>query len=480
MNKKQIIPMLLFMIVVLGTFLRFYRLIPNLILNGEMGTDYMNVWNILHGTRTFLIGPRTSHEWFFIPPISYWIYSLLLFLSKYNPVIINIFWAIVGSLTVPVSYFYIKKIFNEKVALISSFLIAVSPAWIIMTRASRYNAPAAILFIPYFYYLIRSIRDGGKSLWVLGIILGVSMSFFPSPFLLIPAAVVALLFYRVKPKFKYILYSIAGFILPNLTYLIYEAGNKFQITIQILEWIPFRILGFFGLYPKNTATGSVISQNIYSIYQFFADTFSPNFPVISIILFTIILAVVLIFFKKSLKNKNENMPFILLIIILAVSYLGLFIHGDPPEHYYLVIFPIPIFLTAYFLDKIFKKAYLLFITLFIGVICIMNLLKSDWFNQDKYLANYTETSPPYPLQVEVADEIIKDASGKEISVLRIGRYDKFENDFANNYIYLLTIGGAKIKNGVFPRYTIVEDRYLPEVPEGKLIWEENGVQIYKL
>lgn len=56
---------ILLIILALGTFLRFYRLVPNMIFTGEMGRDYMDIWNIVHGTHSFLIGPRTSHEWFF-------------------------------------------------------------------------------------------------------------------------------------------------------------------------------------------------------------------------------------------------------------------------------------------------------------------------------------------------------------------------------------------------------------------------------
>ncbi len=126
-------------ITLIAAFLRFYRFFPNLIFNGEMGTDYLNVWGMLHGTHTWLIGPRTSHEWFFIPPLAYWIYMPVMLLGKYSPIAINVFWGIIGVLAIPASYYYIKKMFSEKIALISSFLIAVSPAWIAQTRASRYT-----------------------------------------------------------------------------------------------------------------------------------------------------------------------------------------------------------------------------------------------------------------------------------------------------------------------------------------------------
>lgn len=467
-------------IILLGTFLRFYRLIPNLILNGEMGTDYMNVWNIIHGTRTFLIGPRTSHEWFFIPPISYWIYIALLFFGKYNPVVVNIFWAFVGSSAILVCYYYVKKLFDEKVALITSFLLAVSPTWIYYTRASRYNAPIGIIFFPYLYYLVKSIKDNGKSLGIPGFILGLSMSFFPSPFLLVPAAIVCFIFFKVKPRLKCILHLLIGFLIPNITFLIYEISNRFAITTQVLAWIPYRILGFLGLYHKNTVSTEVLSKNILSIYKFFEETFVPNSAAVSIIIFALIIIGSVVWFAKSLKDKNKEMAFILVFINLAVSYLGLFVHGDPPPHYYLVIFPIPLILAGYLLTKAFKRAsVLILLTLLLGAFSIWNLAVTNWFYQDKPLNNYSESLPPYSVQLTAVNEILADSKGAEFSIARIGFYDQFENNFANNYIYLLTIRGAKINANARMRYTIVEDRSLGEIPPGKEIWAGGGLQIFK-
>lgn len=431
---------LLLIIIALGTVLRFYRIIPNLILNGEMGTDYMNVWDMIHGTRTWLIGPRTSHEWFFIPPLSYWVYAVLLYFGKYSPVIINLFWAFVGSFGILISYNYTKKLFNEKIAIITAFLISVSPEWIFYTRASRYNAPVAIMFFPYLYYLKKSIEDKGRSLGILGFILGLSMNFFPSPLLLLPAVIAGFLIYKVKPKFKYLFYFILGFAIPNLTFIIYEFSDKFAITRQIAAWVPYRIAGFFGLYHKNTVNNQIFSQNIYSIFHFFA---------MPLPIFLLILIGGIFLFIKALKAKDKEMSYILLIINLIVGYSGLFIHGNPPEHYYLVIFPIPIILTAYFLVKIFKNWFVIIgLTLTLGILGIWTLINTNWF--------YSTYFPNYNTQLKVADKIIADAKGSDFALIRYGVNDQFENYFENNYTYLLTIRGSRINNLSNLRYTIVE------------------------
>lgn len=480
-NKKFLTnSVIFFAILILGIFLRFYRFIPNLVLNGEMGTDYMNVLAMLHGTRTWLIGPRTSHEWFFIPPISYWIYIVLLWTGRFNPITVNVFWGVVGSLGIWVCYFYVKKLFDEKIALVSSFLVAVSPAWIDATRASRYNAPAAILFLPFLYYLRESILDKGKSLFKLGLILGLMMSFFPSPFLLIPAAIVGFIFYRSIPEIKNVFNFILGFLIPNFTFIIYEFSDKFTIIREIAIWIPYRVIGFFGLYHKNTVSGTVLYQNFTSIYNFFAQAFAGRTSPTGLIIFILIIAGLIFWSARLYSRRKKELSFYLLTISLLVSYIGLFVHGDPPEHYYYVIFPIPMILVGFILTKTFKNNLApILITLLLGAISVSYLISANWYYQDAYLPNYTISLPSYSLQTDVANAIFKDSNGSVFSIGRIGIDDKFENDFANNYIYLLTLKGSKLNSNANIRYTIVEGRTSGRTAAGIKIWSKGGIDIYK-
>jgi GT2 family glycosyltransferase len=472
--------LILFAIFALGTFLRFYRFLPNLLLNGEMGTDYMAVWNMIHGTRTWLIGPRTSHEWFFISPIAYWIYAALLLIWKYNPVVINIFWAVICSLAIFVCYYYVKRVFNRNIALISSFLMAVSPAWLVQARNARYNLVAAVLFFPYLLYLRDSLKDKGKSLFKLGLVLGLTMSFFPSPLLLIPAAIICFLFYGVKPKAKYIWNFVFGFLIPNITFIIYEFSDKFSMTIQLLTWIPYRILGFFGLYDKNTVNSTVLSQNFSSIYQFFSESFVGYEGTISIVIFILVIIGSLFLLKKYYKDRNREMSFFLVVINLLVCYLGLFVHGNPPDHYYLVIFPIPLILAAFILDNFYKKKFVLIISILIfGAVGILGLIKTNWFFAENTPVNYEVSLVPYTTQLEIIGAIYKNAGETSFSLTRFGVDDQFEDNYADNYIYLLTICGAKIDSNSKTRYTIIEGQGNYVKLPGTLIFSENQVYVFK-
>lgn len=467
--------------IILGVFLRFYRFFPNLIFNGEMGTDYLNVWGMLHSTRTWLIGPRTSHEWFFIPPLAYWIYVPVMLIGKFSPIAINVFWGIIGTLAIPVSYYYIKKMFSEKIALVSSFFIAVSPAWIAQTRASRYNLVVSILFFPYLYLLGKSIEDKGKSLFKLGIVLGLMMSFFPSPLLLVPATVLCFIFYKVKPEIKNVWKFILGFTIPNITFIVYEIFNKFSVTIQLLKWIPYRILGFFGIYHKNTVDSTILNQNATSIFKYISNTFFVASNFVSIILFAIVIIGALYFGWKNYLNKTKEKSFYIILVNFVVCYIGLFIHGNPPEHYYYTIYAIPIILVAYFIDKLIKNKYAsIAATLVIGLIGVLGIFKSGWFYTDAKPIDYKINPVLYTTQIKMADVITKDSQGNSFSLERIGVNDQFENNFANNYIYLLKLNNITLNENTATKYTIVEGDNNRTVNLGKIIFSEDNVYIYKL
>jgi hypothetical protein len=183
---------------------------------------------------------------------------------------------------------------------------------------------------------------------------------------------------------------------------------------------------------------------------------------------------------KSYGKKNKEMSYFLVVISLLVSYIGLFVHGDPPGHYYYVIYPIPAILAGYLIAKTFKNRYArILLALLLGFTGVLYLINTNWFYQDKVLAEYISTTPPYLVLNSVADEIYKDSKGVEFSLGRIGFNNQFENNFAGNYIYLLTIRWAKLNSNAKLKYTIVEERNTGEIAPGKEIWSGDGIQIFK-
>lgn len=456
-----------FLILALGIFLRFYKIQPNLVFNGEMGYDYMTIRDFVEKHQIPLIGPRTSHEWFFIGPLFYWIFGILLPLFNYNVAVGAYFFAIVGALSILVCYWTVKSLFGQKAAVISSFMLSFSPLWVQLAHDARFNAVTAILFFPFYYLLVKSIKDKGKSLFWLGIALGVMFSFFPSPILLLPGTVVTLFIYRKNVCQKYFIPGIFGFIIPNIPYLIYNATHNFEILRNLFAWIPYRILGFFGLYPKNTVSPHILQTNITGLYTFFQQSYLHDN---NILIFALSLAVLV----YAIVKMRKNLALTVLMIIFATSYLGLFLHGAPPQHYYLVIFPVPIILLSLFLEKISKR--FLWVTIAIlGYLLVFNIkffFSENWFNINSVRMSDDLTYVPFSLQEKVAGFISNDTGSRNFSLARVGPLDSFGDDFSLNYQFLLRNLNKKPDKSARLRYTIYEDT--SNLPQNeKIFWVEN-------
>ncbi len=439
-------------ILILGSFLRFYKVEQNLIFNGEMGYDYTVIKSYVEQGKLPLLGPRTSHEWFFIGPLFYWMFQVLMPLFEFKVETGAYFFALVCALGIWVCYVVVKKLMDEKVALISSYLMAISPLWVGLARDARFNAFTAILFFPYLWLVNKSIVDNGKSLFWLGLTLGVMFSFFPSPILLIPGALAVLFLYGKKIEQKKYLNAFFGFLIPNTPYLIYNATHGFKIVTDLISWIPYRILGFVGLYPKNNANVSIVSSNFTGLFRFFESSFF-NESNISTMLFTFAL---FLFSVYGFIKHNKIRP---LLIVALVSYFGLFLHGNPPSHYYLVIYPIPLILGAYFLNKILNKSFVVgtFILMFISFSSFVFFFSDKWFFVRTDKVSDDINFVPFRLQKEVVMYISKDANGRPFELRRVGPLDHFREDFSLHYRYLLKLEGASVVNGSSLIYTIYED-----------------------
>ena len=474
--KKDIL--VFFLIILLGTFLRLYRIEENFAFHGELGFDYVTIKNFILQGKIPLLGPPTSHAWFALGPLFYWIFSVILPLGNYHPFVGEYFWVSIGTLAIVVSFFVVREFFGPKTGLISSYMLAISPAWIKLTRGARHNFPAAVLFFPLFYFLIKNLQEKGKYLFWTGFFLGLSSHFFGGYIVLIGAVGLPLFLKRKDFKKKQIKKGLIGFFIPFIPFLLHNILNKFEMLIKITLWIPYRILGFFGLYPKNTADAGIIKSNFVSFYNFFVESWFSENSIYAFILFLVVLIFIFVKTKKSLKWNAENIPWLVLIILLVVSYLGIFVHGDPPPHYYLIIYPIPIIFLSILLSKIFinsiGKIIVFIVLVLITLVNFKYFFSEKWFYVPREEFVLEKVLVPYRIQEEVVQLIYEDSDGRIFELARVGPYDNFEADYALNYHYLLWRLGNEPVDEANLKYTIYEDTStLIGVSEKDLFWVGN-------
>lgn len=134
-SRKNLI---IVIIITIAVFLRLYRIENNFIFSGEVGHNFLAIKNAILMHQIPLLGPPTSHPWLYFGPLFYWFFGHVLWFSGFNPLSGVYFSAVVSVLTILLNYIIIRKIFSVKIALLSTFLIAISPLWLQFTRDARF------------------------------------------------------------------------------------------------------------------------------------------------------------------------------------------------------------------------------------------------------------------------------------------------------------------------------------------------------
>jgi hypothetical protein len=475
--------LLLFIILALAVFLRSYKLQDSFAFNGEIGDNLLDIKNYYLNREIPLVGPPTSHPWLYFGPFFYWLYGPILIFSGFNPISHAYFGLFISLLTVIVNYIFTKRYWGVKVALLSSLLITISPLYLSLSLMARFFNFVALLIYPLLYFIIEYLRGKKKYLFWTFLVLGSMFSFHYSPIILIPIIYILIIKSKKEDTFGLIKKSIAGLIFPLMPLLIYDTKNGFIMFTKLFLWIPYRIAGFVGIIPKNNLTSNTLENTLEKFSEFIgflfvSKEFSNIYSAISIIIviFTFIYVIGVRKFRNSLLH-------LLPAIILLLGFIPLFIHGEPPFHYFLPLLPlIPLMLSIY-IFKIIKKGYLRLSI--ISVIIVLILVNAYYLVVSRKLFSDGEKNVyNYELFYRTSKLIINDAKGKNVYLKRKGKLDEHKGDFAQNYQYLMWwMGNEPVKVGkqVIDKnksadfqYTIIEDisGFIDQLDENTL-WVDN-------
>jgi hypothetical protein len=430
---------LLLVALLIGATIRLYDIPGRLVFNGEIGDNYLAIKDLLtHGTFP-LLGPPTSHPWLYFGPLFYILFGPILLMAKFDPVVGGYIFAVVGIFTLIINYLVVSKMFNKSIGLVSTYLIGISPLWIIATREARFFSLVIIFFYPFYYSLYK------KKYFLSGLFFGLMLNFHYSPLIFIPYII-----YIARRK---VAVFILGIILPNVFFLIYNMKNGFDMISKLFIWIPYRVMGFMGVTNKNNFNIKALIGDLHSFYQFVTKTFIGfDIKIVGIIVFIIFLVFVI-------KNFKIHQP---LLILGISSLILLFIHGYPPSHYYFPLYPLAILIFSFGIVKLKKELVIILLL----ILTIINVYYIFGLKSKELVA--------YKLQIRVADAIINNARGQKYVLSRVGPGDEFDGNYAQNYIYLLWWKGNEPSDEGRLRYTIYEGRK-DNANKEDVIFKEDGI-----
>ncbi|HOX96130.1 MAG TPA: glycosyltransferase family 39 protein [Candidatus Woesebacteria bacterium] len=447
----------------LALFLRLYRIGEFMTFLGDEGRDVRIVRDLITRGNLVFIGPQTSIGNMYLGPLYYYMMAPALFLSNLNPVGPAIMVALLGVLTVGLTWFVGRSWFNKSAGLVAAALFSVSPVAIIYSRSS-WNPNPMPLFALLCIWGVYQVWQNKKYFWlpIVGVSFAFALQMHYLGLLLAPTLgffwLISLLRIRkdktLRSHFvKNTLLAIALFLVlmsPLVLFDIKHQGMNFhafekfftdrQTTVNLNPTKSDRFVPVI----ITTVTDLVLARQNISV------------PLISV---AILLLSVFIFFKSKWRPQLK-----LLYIWLAFGIFGLSIYKQHVYVHYLgFIYPAVYLLLGaligYFLSR---KGFVLKVVALLTVLALLfvNLRYSPTFGQPNRQLQRTEAA---------ADLIIKESKGEPFNFGLIAKqnYDESYRYFLENKKANLIRGEERITDWLF---VICEDGDKCQ-PEGNPGWQ---------
>ena len=322
--------------------------------------DYHQVVKVIKGQQDMPIyGPTFLPGGKQVPGNAFYLLTALPYLVTTHPLAGALFFYLLISIGLIISYFAVKKLFNENLAVITTIFYALSPWAIFATR--KYHHPYLVPFFTALLLLLLALVFKEKKKYFYPLILPVAvlaMQIHTVAVVFVPAVIVISFFYRKDLNWQVVALGIAGSILLYAPYIIHELQNDFAYTKTLFNSIGGGLsvrpdfLKVF-LYPFVFAAGEIS----YFFKHQTMDMMGNSSPVTVFLILGIISVFTMCFYTlkqlfsfkrlKTIKDQNPGV-FILLIIVGCMFLFHLIRRQVPHPHYLYGLFPVPFMLPAYF------------------------------------------------------------------------------------------------------------------------------------
>lgn len=508
-DKKNLLYIFfLTIILVLGGFLRLYRISDYMTFLGDEGRDVLVVHDILHGNLT-LLGPTASVGGFFMGPVYYYFMAPFLWIFNYDPVGPAVMVGLFGVATILLIYILGSIFFGRTAGLFAALFYAISPLAIAYSRSS-WNPNLmpffTTLLIITLYFAVK--KNNGILFLISGIIFGILLQLHYIIFFLSMVVISYVIFSRfvsssypttIKKLIRIFLDGIflfIGFLIGMSPFLAFELRHEF-LNIQSIfkfifqsgdtgaavnifyQWwvVLFRLFG--RLITAFPPPEQVSANFVYSLDLFLVKI---SIPIFFLWIFTVgimVGSIGLLLYSFIHTSKIKKEAFYQYLLIICWLFIGIFFFGfykkNIYDYYFQFLFPIPFLLTGFLLSflffskkiNMFGKVVAGFIFIFIVALNLNGIPFRSIPNRQKDQVKL------------ISDFVLKKTGGKpyNFALITLGNSD-------HGYRYFFKLAGQDpvvIQNeAIDPKRTSVTDQLLivcedPNCqPLGNSTWEVAG------
>lgn len=428
---------LIILILIVGAFLRLYKIDEYMTFLGDEGRDVIVVRNLLVKADPILIGPGTSVGGMYLGPLYYYFMAPFLLLSNFNPVGPAIGVALLGVATIYLVYLVGLEWFTKGTGLIAAFIYAISPTVITYSHSS-WNPNIMPFFALLSIYSIWKVWKEDKH--ILLILTAISMAFvFQSHYLgtlLVP--VVGLVWFAYilknwkiknnrKVTLKYTFFAFMAFIFLMSPLVIFDIRHDYMNSKALYKFLTVRqetvSIRPWTAVPKIYPIFEEINSSLLTAKETFGKYIN------------IVLSLFLIFFGiKNIKKVKENSGFYILGTWILVALIGFGIYKQHIyDHYFGFLFPAPFLLLGLLISKLFSlKSYIykIFGVILIGILIFVNLNNNPFkFGPNNQMKR----------SIDVSNKILEVTNGTPFNLAVLA-----ERNYEDGYRYFLEVNGATV------------------------------------
>ncbi|KKT64978.1 MAG: hypothetical protein UW60_C0049G0001, partial [Candidatus Woesebacteria bacterium GW2011_GWA2_44_33] len=336
-NPKEAI--FLGVILLVGAFLRLYRISEYMTFLGDEGRDAIIVRRLLVNFDPILIGPGTSIGNMYLGPLYYYLMAPALFFANYSPVGPSVQIALLGVATVFFVWYIARVWFGKTAGIIAALFYALAPTVIIYSRSS-WNPNIMPFFSLLTIWGIWKFWQERKFIWLPLIGMGVAFTLQSHYLGLLLTPVVAvpwlLTFFKIRKSesvrhfVRNTIYGIILFLVLMSPIVIFDARHGWrnfaamrtffierQTTVSARPWKAI---------PKMPELAQDITTRLLA---------GKNETVGKITFLAMIVLSIFVFAKRNSLNSKTRAAFGLLCLWLAASLIGLGLYKQEIyDHYY--------------------------------------------------------------------------------------------------------------------------------------------------
>lgn len=289
MAKNIKVLILLTLIILLGSFLRLYKLdqFPPSLFGDEVDVGYQ-AYSILKTGRDYMgqSWPVSFHSWAdWRTPL--FLYSAVPFVAIFglNEFGVRLPAAIFGILTLPFFFLLIKKLFeNEKIALLGTFFLSISVWHLQYSRAAFEVTQMLFLLVTGTYFFLRGL-DKWQYLVPAAILLALTPYSYNTAKLFLPLFLMILFFCfwgkikKINPQGLFVVGAVFILIsLPLLNDLVFgKAGERFSILSIFTDPTTIPQIGFDRQADLGEAFDPLLSRVFHNKFQVWGLTLLQNY-----------------------------------------------------------------------------------------------------------------------------------------------------------------------------------------------------------